>query len=86
MNKNDDVINLFQTIFALKRSRGPIFADIMKIVTKFLKKISEDSKKVKRNRKYVSRCNLYQYFLIQQNLLIFEEKLLMLAEVKSCVT
>ena len=40
-------------------------------------------KKIFRN--YVPKCNLYLYFLIQQNLLIPGEKLLMSVEIKMCV-
>ena len=46
----------------------------------------KDSKKVKRTRNYVSKCNLYLYFLIKLNLLISVEKMLMPAELKWCVT
>ena len=52
----------------------------------FIKKITKDSRKVKRIRNYVSKSNLYMCFLIQQNLLIFGEKMLMSAELKVCVT
>ena len=41
-----------------------MFADIIKIVTMFIKKITKDSKKVKRIRNYVSKSNLYVYFLM----------------------
>ena len=41
-----------------------------------IKKTFKDSKKVKRIRNYVLKCNLYLYFLAQQNLLIFGEKIL----------
>ena len=44
------------------------FADIIKIVTMFVKTIFKDTKKVKRIRIYAPKCNLY----------------LMSAEVKSC--
>ena len=43
-----------------------IFADIIKIVTMFIKTIFKDSRKVKRIRNYVSKCNLYLYFLIAE--------------------
>ena len=33
-------------------------------ITWFIKEISKDSRKVKRIRNYVSKCNLYLYFLI----------------------
>ena len=48
----------------LRCPRVAIFADIIKIVTMFIKTISKDSKIVKRIRSYVSKCNLYLYFLI----------------------
>ena len=52
------------------------FADITKIVTMFIKTIFKDSKKVKRIRNSVPKYNLYLYFLIQQNFLIYSEKML----------
>ena len=61
-------------VLVFERPRVAIFADILKIVTMFVKTILKYSKKVKRFRNYVLKCNLYQYFLIQQNLLIFDEK------------
>ena len=69
-----------------KRPRVAIFADIIKIITMFIKRIFKDSKNVKRIRNYVSRFNLYLYFLIYQNLLISGEKSLISAEPKVCVT
>ena len=51
-----------------------IFAGIIKIITRFTKKIFKDSRKAKRIRNYVLKCNLYLYFLIQQNLLISGKK------------
>ena len=41
-----------------------IFADNTKIVTFFTKAIFTDSRKVKIFRNFVSKCNLYMYFLI----------------------
>ena len=41
-----------------------IFADIINIVTMFIKTIFKDLIKVKRIRNYVSKCSLYLYFLI----------------------
>ena len=41
-----------------------IFADIIKIVTVFIKTIFKDSIKVKKIRNYVSKWNLYLHFLI----------------------
>ena len=41
---------LFQNTFILRRPRVAIFANIIKVVTMFIKKIFQDSKKVKRIR------------------------------------
>ena len=56
--------SLDEITFILGRPRVPTFADIIKIVTMFIKTIFKDSRKVKRIRNYVSKCNLYLYFLI----------------------
>ena len=40
------------------------FADIIKIVTVFIKAIFKDSIKVKQIRNYISNLNLYLHFLI----------------------
>ena len=56
--------SIFQKTLILRRSGGAIFADIIKIVTMFIETIFKDSIKVKRIRNYVSKCNLYPYFLI----------------------
>ena len=55
---------LFQNTFILGRSRVAFFADIIKILTFFIKRNFKDSKKVKRFRIYISKCSLYLYFLI----------------------
>ena len=60
MDKNYDVITFI--------SKVAIFADIIKIVTMFIKRIFKDSKKVTIN--YVSKCNLYLLFLVLAKLLI----------------
>ena len=73
---------LFQNIFILRKpSRVAIFADIIKIVNMFIKKIF----KVERFRNYRSKCNLYLYFLIYQNLVISSEKMQMSAELNGCI-
>ena len=59
MDINHDVIT-----FILRRPGEAIFADIVKIVTFFIKTIFKDSRKVKRIRNFISKCNLYMYFLI----------------------
>ena len=52
----------------------------------FITTIYKHSRKVKVNRNYVSKCNLYLHFLIWQNLLISSEKMVMSPEIKGCVT
>ena len=64
MDINYDVITFFQNILILRRPGVTIFADIIKIVTMFIRTIIEDSRNVKRIRNYVSKSNLYLYFLI----------------------
>ena len=54
----------FLNTFILRRPRVIIFAGIIKIVTMFIKTAFKGSRKVKRIRDYVSKCNLYLYFLI----------------------
>ena len=81
MDRNYDIIALFQNAFVLRKSRVAILADIIKIVTIFIKTMFRDSKKVKRIRNYVSKSNLYLYFLM-----ISGEKILMSAELNGCVT
>ena len=53
MYRNYDVITFFQNILILRRPGVAIFADIIKIVTTFIKKIIKDSRKVKRMRNYL---------------------------------
>ena len=77
---------LFQKHVILRRPEVTIFAEIIKNVTIFIRTILKYSRKVKRMRNYVSKRNLYLYFLIEQNLLISSEKMLMSAELKGCVT
>ena len=56
--------NLFQKVLILRKPGRPNFADIIKIVTVFIKKMFKDSKKVKRIRNCVPKFYLYLYFLI----------------------
>ena len=86
MDRNYDIRTFFQNTLILRRPGVAIFADIIKIVTMFIKAIIEDSKKVKRIINYVSKSSLYLYFLMWQNLLISGEKMLLPAELKGCVT
>ena len=69
----------------LRRPGVAIFADIIKLITSFIKQIFEDSLKTKKIKNCVLKWNLYLYFLILQNLLISGEKMLMSAEVRGCV-
>ena len=55
---------LFENVIALGRPGVARFADIIKILTIFIKKVSKDSRKVKRDRNYVLKCNLYLYLLM----------------------
>ena len=50
MDKTYDVRTLFQTTFISRKLRVATFAEIIEIVTIFIKKILKDSKKVKRIR------------------------------------
>ena len=54
----------FQKIFILRSPGVAIFPDIIKILTVLIKVILKDSRKVRRIRNYVSKWNLYLYFLI----------------------
>ena len=71
---NYDVVAYISKNLILRRPGIAIFADIIKIVTMFLKTIFKDSIQIKKIRNYVSKCNLYLYFLIQQNMLISSKK------------
>ena len=64
MGRTYDVITFISKNPILRRSRVAIFADIIKIVTMFIKKIIKDPRKVKRIINYVSKSNLYLYFLM----------------------
>ena len=57
MDRSYDVIT-----FILRRAGVAIFADIINVVTIFIKVIFKDSRKVKRLRNYVSKCNPYLFF------------------------
>ena len=61
MDINYDVITFFQTTLILRRFGLAIFADIIKIVTMFIKKIIQDLKKV---INHLSKSNLYLYFFM----------------------
>ena len=55
---------LFQNTFILRRPRVANFADIIKIANTFIKTTLNDSEKFLKIRNYVSKSNLYLYFLI----------------------
>ena len=61
MNRNYDVITFFIKYLYFKVT---IFAESIKIVTIFIKKIFENSKKFKRITSYVLRGSIYWNFLI----------------------
>ena len=83
MDINYNVITFISKYLYFK-PRAAIFADIIKIITIFIRTVFKDSKEVKIIGN-VLKCNLHLYFLIQQNLLISNEKILMSAELKSCI-
>ena len=64
MDKNYDVMTIISKYPFLRRPGLVAFADIIKIVTMFIKTITKDSRKVKRIRNYVSKSNLYVSFLM----------------------
>ena len=61
MDRNYGVITFISEYLYLKKSRVATFVDIIKIVNMFIKTIFKDSKKVKRIRNHVSKCNLYVF-------------------------
>ena len=64
MERKYDVIGFFQNRLILRRPGVVIFADIIKIVTMFIKTVIKDSRKVKRIKNDVSKPSLYLYFLM----------------------
>ena len=64
MGRSYEAIDLFQNTLILRRPRVVISADVIKVVTTFIKKNFKDSKKVERIRNYVPKFNLYLCFLI----------------------
>ena len=85
MDKNYDVIVFISKNFILRLPRVAIFADIIKIVTVFIKKIFQDLKKVKRTENNVSK---YNTFISGYSKICWFplKKMLMSAELKGCVT
>ena len=58
MDKNYGVINFLQNTLTLRKPGVAIFADIINIVTIFIKTIILDSRKIKRIITYVSKSSL----------------------------
>ena len=59
MDRNYGIIFFFQKIFILRRPGVVSFADIIKIVTMFIKAILKDSIKGRRIRNYASTTPVY---------------------------
>ena len=76
---------LIQNTFILRSPRVTIFADIIKFLPSLLKNSIKTQKEVERIKNYVSKCNLYLNYLMQQNLVIFNEKMKISVELKRCV-
>ena len=51
IERNDDVINVISKYRYFKKAVVAIFAEIMKIITRFVKKIFKKIKKIKKNKK-----------------------------------
>ena len=83
IDRNFDVISTYR--YCMK-TWVAIFADIIKIMTRFIKKIFKYSRKAERIINYVLKFNLHLYFLIEQDLLISGEKMMMSAKVRRCIT
>ena len=64
MDRSYDVITFILKYSFLRRPRVANFADIITIATMFIKTTFKDSNKFKSIRNYVSKCDLYMYFLI----------------------
>ena len=64
IDRDHDVITFIQNTIVLRRPGVVIFADIIKIITSFIKHIFKDSRKAKRIKNYVLKWNRYLYFLI----------------------
>ena len=64
MDRNYDVITIISKYPYFKKAWSSFFADIIKIVAMFIKTITKDARKVKRIKNYVSKSNIYVYFLM----------------------
>ena len=64
MDEKYDVVASILKYPYFKKAGVVIFANIINIVTMFIKTIRKDSRKVERIRNYLSSSNLYVYFLM----------------------
>ena len=64
MGRNYDVISIFLKKNILRRHGVALSANIIKIVTMFIKTILKNSRKIRITTNYVSEWNVYLYFLI----------------------
>ena len=65
MDRNYDIITIIsKNTLIIRRPGVVIFADIIKNGTMSIKTVSKDSRKFRRIRNYVSKSNLYVYFLM----------------------
>ena len=64
VDRNYNVLTYISKYFILRRPGVTAFANIIKVVTTFSKTIFRYPKKAKRIINYISKCNLYLYFLI----------------------
>ena len=78
MDRNYEVITIFQNPLISNRPGVVIFVNIIKIAIIFIKEESRLPKKVQRIRNYALKSNFYLYFLVK--------KMLLSAELKGCVT
>ena len=84
MDGKHDALSFFQNIFNLRRSGIANVAGIISNIS--VKTFFEDSIKVKTTRKHILKSNFYLFLLILKILLISNEKVVMLENLKGCVT
>ena len=70
MDINYDAMTYISISFILRRPRVAVFAEIIQILTIFVKTIFKDPIKIKIIRNDVLKSNVYPFFLIYQYLLI----------------
>ena len=78
--------SLFQNTFIFRKPRVANFGSINILQLYLLKQPLKTQKNVKSTRNYVLKCSLHLYFLIKQKLPIPDEKMLISAKFKGCVT